>query len=310
MSSEKYSQNDLNSLHFFDIGDDVNSLGYNKYENPYPLNIMEKYGFEPDFCGGFLENPKSNVNTEDEKDSKNNEKDNSKRNINDIKQNENKVIYESHDFSSNYRKQSIQNSIKSNDPSEPDKSEKSVSTNPSIKKMKKRKEKGKNTNKKVLKIKAKKIIMNTLISYMNDSIKKVYGGKIGEGVIRKIIRAIKSSESENVTINHNRQLLYKTLKEIFSEDIGAKYTSVLPNNNKIIINDLLNEENEDKRKKFNDLFNKTFRDWVLMLSEPKGELKDLYEKELYKRKKKDENEVYKINEMIKNFEVEFLNIRK
>ena len=46
-----------------------------------------------------------------------------------------------------------------------------------------------------------------------------------------------------------------------------------------------------------------------MLSDPKDELKDLYEKELYK-KKRYENEIYKINEMIKNFEVEFLNLKK
>ena len=145
--------------------------------------------------------------------------------------------------------------------------------------------------------------------YINGIIKKVYGGKIGQGINQKRIRKIESSESENINIAHNRILLKKSLKEILSRDISKKYTSVLSDTNKKIINDLLNEENEDKRKIFNDLFNKTFLDWILMLSDPKDELKDLYEKELYK-KKRDENEIYKINEMIKNFEVEFLNLKK
>lgn len=127
-----------------------------------------------------------------------------------------------------------------------------------------------------------------MILYSNNIIMKVYGNKIGEGVInKKIIRKINPLESNNITIAHNKILLKNTLREILSTDISERYTSVIQSNiNEKIINDLLNEENEDKRQIFNDLFNKTFSDWILMLSNPVGELKDLYEKVLYKGKKR------------------------
>ena len=74
-----------------------------------------------------------------------------------------------------------------------------------------------------------------------------------------------------------------------------------------IINDLLNEENEEKRKIFIDLFSMKFSGWILMLSDPKGELKDLYEEELSKKNKRCKNEINELSHMIKNFEKEFLN---
>ena len=140
MNLETYSQNDFNSFPFSNRDDDVNSLEYNKYtQNPYTSNIIEKYeeisNFEPE-CSSFkisdepAENPKSDMNLEDEKDNFN-------MNINYIEQNENKIIFYSQDFaSSNFQKQIIQNPFKSNKPSEPDKFENSLSTNPKTKKKK------------------------------------------------------------------------------------------------------------------------------------------------------------------------------
>ena len=138
-----------------------------------------------------------------------------------------------------------------------------------------KKKEGKKLNKKKLKKKSKRLLINAMISYVNDIIKKVYGGKIGKGIInQKIIKKIEPSESQNISIAHNKKLLKKTLKEILSAHISKRFTSVIiPDINKIIINKLLNEEDEDKRQIFNDLFNKTFKDWILILSDPKGELK-------------------------------------
>ena len=50
------------------------------------------------------------------------------------------------------------------------------------------------------------------------------------------------------------------LKEIFSANISPKFTSFLPNHNKIVINRALNEADENKREKFFKLFNLTFKD--------------------------------------------------
>ena len=51
-----------------------------------------------------------------------------------------------------------------------------------------------------------------------------------------------------------------SIKEIFSANISPKFTSFLPNHNKIVINRALNEADENKREKFFKLFNLTFKD--------------------------------------------------
>ena len=52
----------------------------------------------------------------------------------------------------------------------------------------------------------------------------------------------------------------KTLKEIFSEDISTKYISYSISHNRDLIQELINERDEEKRIKFNKLFNLTFFD--------------------------------------------------
>ena len=48
------------------------------------------------------------------------------------------------------------------------------------------------------------------------------------------------------------------MSEIFSVGISKKYTSFLSNHNEIIIKRILNDKDEDKRKKFEKLFSLTF----------------------------------------------------
>ena len=300
MYSETCPQNDLYFFPPLDRNDDDNYFVFNKYiQNPCISTIEEN-----PIINEPQKNPRFDTNIEDDNSYKN-EEDECKININNTDINLQKIV------DSNILKQIKENPIINNKPSETDKFEKFDSTNQNTKKKyiqkKKEKEKEKEkTNKKRLRKKVKKILIRVMILYVNDFIKKVYGGKIGQGVIsQKVIKKIDSSESQNITIAHNRKLVKKTLKEILSQNISQKYTSAPTNINEIINNNLLNEENEDKRKIFIDLFNKTFLDWVLMLSDPKDELKELYEEELWK--KYDVDEIDKINQMIKNFEVEFLN---
>ena len=147
------------------------------------------------------------------------------------------------------------------------------------------KENKKSNNRNCLIRKTKKIIINTSINYINKIILKVYNGKIGNGLYQKFLRKVNRFENNNTKIIHNRELLNKTLKEILSADINGRYTSSPADINREIINKLLKEENEDKRKIFVNLFNKTFLDWLMLLSEPKDELKEIYEKELEKSTK-------------------------
>lgn len=169
------------------------------------------------------------------------------------------------------------------------------------------KENKKSNNRNCLIRKTKKIIINTSINYINKIILKVYNGNIGNGLYQKFLRKVNRFENNNTKIIHNRELLNKTLKEILSADINGRYTSSPADINREIINKLLKEENEDKRKIFINLFNKTFLDWLMLLSEPKDELKEIYEKELEKSTKGKIELLEEIKEFINNYEIEFLN---
>lgn len=169
------------------------------------------------------------------------------------------------------------------------------------------KENKKSNNRNCLIRKTKKIIINTSINYINKIILKVYNGNIGNGLYQKFLRKVNRFENNNTKIIHNRELLNKTLKEILSADINGRYTSSPADINREIINKLLKEENEDKRKIFVNLFNKTFLDWLMLLSEPKDELKEIYEKELEKSTKGKIELLEEIKEFINNYEIEFLN---
>lgn len=289
-------ENEYNSIHFQDI---------NRFETSKENLTIEDYVQDvikiqslnsPNYQ--IQENPNFNKISENDIASKNNG------------QNENKIISDIQFGEINFKKLSKDRPKNKNKVPHIYEENDSTFLN-TKKKYTKKKINKKKINLKNLKTKVKRLIINVMILYSNNIIMKVYGNKIGEGVInKKIIRKINPLESNNITIAHNKILLKKTLREILSTDISERYTSVIQSNiNEKIINDLLNEENEDKRQIFNDLFNKTFSYWILMLSNPVGELKDLYEKVLYKGKKKDENEIYLINQIVKNFEFEFLNIK-
>ena len=166
-------------------------------------------------------------------------------------------------------------------------------------------EKLKKGNKHNLIRKSKKIIIDTALIFINNIIFIVYEGNIGKGIFKKELKKIEPNESHNTKVNDNLNLLNKTLKDIFSAKINGKYTGFDVDINKSIIEELLNEKEENKKKIFTDLFNKTFLDFILMLKEPKGELKEIYENNLLKSSKKDFESLEEITKIINNYEKEF-----
>ena len=132
---------------------------------------------------------------------------------------------------------------------------------------------------------AKKIIFDTLLKYDNDVISKVYNNNIGYGINTKKILRIKHFQIQNTNTNFNKKLLNTTQGIIFSSEISTRYTNYPRNHNKILINKLLNEENTEKRKIFNDLFSKTFLECIENLvgkrkTESLKGLDKYYEKEM------------------------------
>ena len=110
--------------------------------------------------------------------------------------------------------------------------------------------------------KCKNIVLKYILEFINRKIREKYLGKIGYGNLRKELKILKQEEKVNSTVNNEKLFLNKSIKEIFSEDISPRLYNYSPTHNKIIIESLLNEEDEDKKNYFNSLFNITFLDCV------------------------------------------------
>ena len=157
--------------------------------------------------------------------------------------------------------------------------------------------------------KSKKVIIDTALIFINKIIFLVYNGNIGYGIFKKELKKIDPNESQNTKVIDNINLLNKTLKDIFSTKINGKYTGFSPDINKKIIEELLNEKDESRKKIFTDLFSKTFLDFNLMLKEPKDELNKIYENILLKYSKKGNEALNGIKEIINNYEKVFLEMK-
>ena len=104
----------------------------------------------------------------------------------------------------------------------------------------------------------KHLVLKNILFFINKQIRIQYKGDIGNGILKKELHIINQSQKSDATINFNKDFLNKKLKDIFSESISARYTSYPSNQNKIIIDRLLNENDEKIRQYFTKLFNFNF----------------------------------------------------
>ena len=135
-----------------------------------------------------------------------------------------------------------------------------------------------------------------IYKYINDTISEEYKDKKNIGLFYSL-KKIDKTEIIIANKKYNIELMNKTMKEILSTKISKKYTSPSYNSNEIIIKKLLNEKDKKKRIKFENIFNKTLREWINDLEDPKDKLKEIYEEELKLKNNKNE-----LDEIIKNFE--------
>ena len=97
-------------------------------------------------------------------------------------------------------------------------------------------------------------------NFINIKIEEIYGDEIGEGMIQKRLMQLCQDQISNASIKFNQEFLYKTLKNIFSENISSRITNYSPDRNKEVINELINDENKERSNYFKGLFNITFLD--------------------------------------------------
>ena len=104
--------------------------------------------------------------------------------------------------------------------------------------------------------KTKSTLLIDLLNFINKLIKKKYNDNIGHDIFLKQLLRIDNKEFSSID---NKEILNKTLKDIFSENsLSKKYSKYNENHNKYLIEQLLNEEDEEKRVFFNKLFDLTF----------------------------------------------------
>ena len=108
--------------------------------------------------------------------------------------------------------------------------------------------------------KCKNIVLKYILEFINRKIREKYFGKIGQGKFKKELKILKQEEKVNSTVDSDKLFLNKSIKEIFSENISPRFSNYPPTHNKIIIESLINEEDEDKKIYFSSLFNITFLD--------------------------------------------------
>jgi len=158
--------------------------------------------------------------------------------------------------------------------------------------------------------KCKHLVINNCIEFLNFQIKKIYHNNIGEGILIKKILDINQVQKSDNKLETTKLFLNKKLSEIFSVDISLKYTSFLPAHNKILISRLLNEEDIEKREKFQKIFNLTFADCMQLFLGNNNKYIEFEGFPVLDEIKDELNEDNEYLEKIKNFLLNFEDIIK
>ena len=109
-----------------------------------------------------------------------------------------------------------------------------------------------------LRRKVKHLVLKNVFDKKKKKIRSMYSD-INKGIFTKQLLTINQKQISDATILFNKKFLEKPLKDIFSVEISKRYTNYLESHNKNLINFLMNEEeDENKRVYFNNLFNLKF----------------------------------------------------
>lgn len=108
--------------------------------------------------------------------------------------------------------------------------------------------------------KVKRVIITVLQDFINKKIEFFFGDDIGEGMIKKKLMKLCQEQISNASIEYNQLFLSKKLKNIFSEKVTGRITNFSLDRNKVVIDSLICDKNEERRNYFRELFNITFLD--------------------------------------------------
>ena len=107
--------------------------------------------------------------------------------------------------------------------------------------------------------KCKHIVLKSVKNFLNRQLEILYKGNIGNGIFKKQFQTIKQTQKSNAKVDFNKNFIYKTIGEIFSENISSRITNLRIEHNKLLIHNLINENDDEYIKNyFNKIFNLQF----------------------------------------------------
>ena len=123
----------------------------------------------------------------------------------------------------------------------------------------------KRTNKKVnrkhtkysydnIKRQCKHLVIENVMKFINNKIYEVYDGKIDNGLLKKKLFKLNQSQKTNADVEFNKKFIYRTLKDILSQNITKQISMYEQEHNKKVIEKIITE----KKENFEKLFNLTF----------------------------------------------------
>ena len=159
----------------------------------------------------------------------------------------------------------------------------------------------------------KKLLLDNLINFINGKLKIIYKNNFGQGRFIKQFLSLNQEQKSTGNVKFNKNFLYKSLREIFGENISPRITNYSPEHNKNLIEFLVDEKNENNEY-FKRLFNMKFSECLAHFNGTKifKELEGMntfakIEKDL--EEEEDKDYIVTLNYYITNFE-SLTNIKK
>ena len=153
--------------------------------------------------------------------------------------------------------------------------------------------------------KIKTLAIRSYQKFINNKIKYIY--RSSNKKIKWILEKINQKNVANAKIDFNRDYLNKTFKSIFSEDVTTKWKNKGRNYNKKVVESLMNEKDEKKRKIFVKLLNLKLIDIVKYLRGEKADYEELkgleFEEYIWNTIKQDEEYLKSFLSNMKEIEV-------
>ena len=153
--------------------------------------------------------------------------------------------------------------------------------------------------------KCKGVILHYLYLLINQLIRENYKNDVNYNEKTKKLLKINQNQIINSDVEYNKKFIFKTLKDIFSENISMRCSRYNLDHNKKLIKSLINDKDKEKRKLFEKIFNLTFLQCLKHFrgSEKIKELEKLTKYEdVCKSMEDDEDYLYTFKYYIENYE--------